>query len=65
MQKSIPIVIKADGLAAGKGVTVATTREEAAQAVEDCFAGSFGDAGASVVIEEFLEGEEVSFFCTE
>jgi len=57
-----PIVIKADGLAAGKGVTVAMTLEEAEAALEDCFAGSFGAAGAEVVIEEFLTGEEVSIF---
>jgi phosphoribosylamine--glycine ligase len=55
-------VIKADGLAAGKGVTVAMTINEALAAVEACFAGAFGAAGASVVIEEFLEGEEASFF---
>lgn len=58
-----PIVVKADGLAAGKGVTVAMTTEEAMAAIDDCFEGAFGDAGAEVVIEEFLEGEEVSFFC--
>ncbi|WP_367715526.1 phosphoribosylamine--glycine ligase [Nitratireductor sp. GISD-1A_MAKvit] len=58
-----PIVIKADGLAAGKGVTVAMTEDEAIAAIDDCFDGSFGDAGASVVVEEFLEGEEASFFC--
>lgn len=58
-----PIVIKADGLAAGKGVTVAMTEDEALNAVDACFDGSFGEAGASVVIEEFLEGEEASFFC--
>ena len=57
-----PIVIKADGLAAGKGVTVAMTIEEAGQAVESCFSGAFGVAGARVVIEEYLEGEEASFF---
>lgn len=57
-----PIVIKADGLAAGKGVTVAMTMAEANSALEDCFAGHFGDAGASVVIEEFLTGEEASIF---
>ncbi|MFK8032529.1 MAG: phosphoribosylamine--glycine ligase [Hyphomicrobiales bacterium] len=57
-----PIVIKADGLAAGKGVTVAMTMDEANSALEDCFAGHFGDAGASVVIEEFLNGEEASIF---
>jgi phosphoribosylamine--glycine ligase len=58
----VPIVVKADGLAAGKGVVVAQTREEAEAAVEACFAGAFGAAGAEVVIEEFLEGEEASFF---
>jgi phosphoribosylamine---glycine ligase len=58
--KGAPIVIKADGLAAGKGVTVATTLAEAEAAVKDIFAGRFGDA--SCVIEEFLEGEEASFF---
>lgn len=57
-----PIVIKADGLAAGKGVTVAMTTEEADTALKDCFDGQFGEAGASVVIEEFLEGEEASIF---
>ena len=55
-----PIVIKADGLAAGKGVTVAMTMDEAVAAVKDIFAGRFG--GAECVIEEFLEGEEASFF---
>ena len=55
-----PIVIKADGLAAGKGVTVAMTLSEAVAAVKDIFAGRFG--GASCVIEEFLEGEEASLF---
>lgn len=60
--KGAPIVVKADGLAAGKGVVVAMTLEEAEQAVTDCFEGSFGAAGAEVVIEEFLEGEEASFF---
>ncbi len=57
-----PIVVKADGLAAGKGVTVAMTMEEAEAALADCFAGAFGAAGAEVVIEEFLDGEEASFF---
>jgi len=57
-----PIVIKADGLAAGKGVVVAETTEQATRAVEDCFEGSFGAAGAEVVIEECLYGEEASFF---
>ena len=55
-----PIVIKADGLAAGKGVTVAVTLDDAVAAVKDIFAGRFG--GASCVIEEFLEGEEASLF---
>jgi phosphoribosylamine---glycine ligase len=61
-QVGAPIVVKADGLAAGKGVTVAMTLDEALAAVDDCFEGAFGDAGAEVVIEEFLEGEEASFF---
>lgn len=56
-----PIVIKADGLAAGKGVIIATTKEEAIAANADIFGGQFGEAGSSVVIEEFLEGEEASF----
>jgi phosphoribosylamine--glycine ligase len=58
----LPVVIKADGLAAGKGVVIPTTREEAEAAIDDMFGGSFGSAGAEVVIEEFLTGEEVSFF---
>ncbi len=58
----LPVVIKADGLAAGKGVIIAETVEQARAAIEDMFGGSFGDAGASVVIEEFMTGEEVSFF---
>lgn len=58
-----PIVIKADGLAAGKGVTVAMTLPEALAAVDDCFDGAFGAAGAEVVVEAFLDGEEASFFC--
>ncbi len=62
-EQGAPIVIKADGLAAGKGVTVAMTADEAIAAIDDCFDGSFGAAGASVVVEEFLEGEEASFFC--
>jgi phosphoribosylamine--glycine ligase len=61
-KKGVPIVIKADGLAAGKGVTVATTLAQAEKALLDCFDGMFGDAGAKVVIEEFMEGEEFSFF---
>ena len=59
--KGAPIVVKADGLAAGKGVTVAMTRAEAEEAVADIFSGKFGAAGAEAVIEEFLEGEEASF----
>ncbi|MEO6012146.1 MAG: phosphoribosylamine--glycine ligase [Devosia sp.] len=59
---AMPIVIKADGLALGKGVTVAVTLDEAEEAIHDCFDGAFGASGASVVIEDFLEGEEVSFF---
>ena len=59
---SIPIVIKADGLAAGKGVTVAETRKEAEKAIRKCLEkGSFGEAGKKVIIEEFLKGEEASF----
>ncbi len=59
-----PIVIKADGLAAGKGVIVAMTKEEAFAAIDDMLAGNkFGDAGSRVVIEEFLAGEEASFIC--
>lgn len=61
-EKGAPIVIKADGLAAGKGVIVAMTLAEAEEAVKDMLSGNaFGDAGARVVIEEFLEGEEASF----
>jgi phosphoribosylamine---glycine ligase len=57
-----PYVIKADGLAAGKGVIIAETHAQAVAALEDMFGGGFGDAGAAVVIEEFMTGEEVSFF---
>ncbi|ABN74260.1 phosphoribosylamine--glycine ligase [Actinobacillus pleuropneumoniae] len=61
-QKGAPIVIKADGLAAGKGVIVAMTLEEAEEAVKDMLSGNaFGEAGSRVVIEEFLDGEEASF----
>lgn len=61
-EKGAPIVIKADGLAAGKGVIVAMTLEEAEEAVRDMLSGNaFGDAGSRVVIEEFLHGEEASF----
>ena len=59
---ALPVVIKADGLAAGKGVVIAETAKEADAAIRDMFAGGFGAAGGSVVIEEFLEGEEASFF---
>ncbi|WP_275789296.1 phosphoribosylamine--glycine ligase [Pararhizobium gei] len=58
-----PIVVKADGLAAGKGVTVAMTLDEALDAIDSCFSGAFGDAGAEVVVEAYLDGEEASFFC--
>jgi phosphoribosylamine--glycine ligase len=57
-----PVVVKADGLAQGKGVVIAQTREEADGAIDSMFAGAFGDAGNEVVIEEFLDGEEASFF---
>ncbi|MCF6457628.1 phosphoribosylamine--glycine ligase [Pseudoalteromonas sp. MMG024] len=61
-EKGAPIVVKADGLAAGKGVIVAMTEQEAEDAIRDMLAGNaFGDAGSRVVIEEFLEGEEASF----
>lgn len=61
-KKGAPIVVKADGLAAGKGVIVAMTLEEAEAAIKDMLAGNaFGEAGSRVVIEEFLEGEEASF----
>ncbi|MAA67121.1 MAG: phosphoribosylamine--glycine ligase [Alteromonadaceae bacterium] len=61
-EKGAPIVVKADGLAAGKGVIVAMTLEEAEDAIRDMLAGNaFGDAGSRVVVEEFLEGEEASF----
>jgi phosphoribosylamine--glycine ligase len=59
---SLPVVIKADGLAAGKGVIIAETAGEALEAVETIFGGAFGEAGSEAVIEEFLTGEEVSFF---
>lgn len=63
-QHGAPIVVKADGLAAGKGVILAQTEAEAIEAVEDMLQGnSFGDAGSRVVIEEFLVGEEASFIC--
>lgn len=58
----LPVVIKADGLAAGKGVVIAETRDDAETAIEGMFDGDFGKAGAEIVIEEFLVGEEASFF---
>jgi phosphoribosylamine--glycine ligase len=61
-RKGAPIVVKADGLAAGKGVVVATTLSEAEAAVGVLFDGAFGEAGAEIVVEEFLGGEEISFF---
>ena len=57
-----PIVVKADGLAQGKGVIIAETPAESASAIESMFGGTFGDAGKEVVVEEFLRGEEASFF---
>jgi phosphoribosylamine--glycine ligase len=57
-----PVVVKADGLAQGKGVVIAETRAEADAAIDSMFGGLFGEAGNEVVIEEFLEGEEASFF---
>ncbi|MEM1360403.1 MAG: phosphoribosylamine--glycine ligase [Pseudomonadota bacterium] len=60
--KGAPIVVKADGLAAGKGVIVAQTLDDAEAAVDEMFGGVFGAAGAEVVIEEFMTGEEASFF---
>ena len=59
---SLPIVIKADGLAAGKGVVIANTIEEASEAVKDSFSGKFGEAGERILIEEHLNGIEASFF---
>ena len=61
-EQGAPIVVKADGLAAGKGVVVAMTLDEALAALDAIFAGSLGEAGHEVVIEQFLEGEEASFF---
>jgi phosphoribosylamine--glycine ligase len=61
-EQGAPIVVKADGLAAGKGVILADTVAEAHAAIDDMFKGAFGDAGAEVVVEEFLTGEEASFF---
>jgi phosphoribosylamine--glycine ligase len=61
-RQDVPIVVKADGLAAGKGVIIADTLAEAEAAIDDMFDGSFGAAGAEVVIEEFMTGEEASYF---
>jgi phosphoribosylamine---glycine ligase len=61
-RQSLPVVIKADGLAQGKGVVIAETRDEARRAIDAMFEGAFGGAGHEVVIEEFLDGEEASFF---
>ncbi|VAW68907.1 Phosphoribosylamine--glycine ligase [hydrothermal vent metagenome] len=64
LEQGAPIVVKADGLAAGKGVILAQTEDEAIAAVKDMLSGNrFGEAGSRVVIEEFLEGEEASFIC--
>src|SRR5207245_1613638 len=60
--RGAPIVVKADGLAAGKGVVVAMTEQEALAAVDMMFGGGLGEAGAEVVVEEFMQGEEASFF---
>jgi len=60
--QKFPLVVKADGLAAGKGVVIAETPADAEAAIDACFAGAFGAAGSEVVIEEFLVGEETSFF---
>ena len=59
---ALPVVIKADGLAAGKGVIIAQSREEALEALDSMFSGAFGAAGEEVVLEEFMTGEEASFF---
>ena len=61
-RQTLPIVVKADGLAAGKGVIVAETAAAAEAAIEACFAGAFGAGGAEIVIEEYLRGEEASVF---
>lgn len=58
----LPVVIKADGLAAGKGVIIAQTKEESARAIDFMFAGGFGASGQEIVVEEFMTGEEASFF---
>ena len=61
-KQPVPVVVKADGIAAGKGVVIAESHAEAAEAIDACFSGAFGAAGAEVVIEEFMTGEEASFF---
>jgi phosphoribosylamine--glycine ligase len=61
-EKGAPIVVKADGLAAGKGVVVAASIREAESAIDKMFSGELGEAGHTIVVEEFLQGEEVSFF---
>jgi phosphoribosylamine--glycine ligase len=61
-KQALPVVVKADGIAAGKGVVIAESHREAAAAIDACFSGAFGTAGAEVVIEEFMVGEEASFF---
>jgi len=58
----LPVVIKADGLAAGKGVIIAASKAESDKAIDFMFEGGFGDSGAEIVVEEFMEGEEASFF---
>ena len=61
-ENGAPIVVKADGLAAGKGVTVAASIEEGEAAIDRMFSGEFGEAGQTILVEDFLDGEEVSFF---
>ncbi|MCK5293142.1 MAG: ATP-grasp domain-containing protein, partial [Arcobacteraceae bacterium] len=62
-QNTLPIVVKADGLCGGKGVIIATSKDEAKEAVKDMLSGeSFGDAGNAVIVEEFLDGYELSMF---
>ncbi len=60
--RGAPVVVKADGLAAGKGVRICLTEAEAVEAIADCFSGLYGDAGSTVILEDRLEGEEASFF---
>ncbi|MEO8882767.1 MAG: phosphoribosylamine--glycine ligase [Devosia sp.] len=61
-ERGAPIVVKADGLALGKGVVVAESLQEAEDFISDCFGGAFGDSGTTVVVEDYLEGEEASLF---